>query len=180
MKKLVVLLISILFICGCEIAVKPITDVTDREIISFEYSLPEDHPFTYLDSLELSIFLEKGTGILVISNSDNELSQYFIKLFNDTLSDLNISEIYYFEYNGLKDLSIELKEELKIDEEYLLSNPEFYIIKEGKLLNKYNLDSLNVDEIDVFSDENFKEDISEFYANLICEIYNDNCKDKKN
>lgn len=180
MRKLVVLLISILFISGCEIAVKPIADVTEREIISFEYSLPEDHPFTYLNSLELGTFLEKGTGILVISNSDNELSQYFIKLFNSTLSDLDISKVYYFEYNGLKDLSIEIKKKLQIDEEYLSSKPEFYLIKEGELLNKYNLDSLSVDEIDVFSDETFKGEISGFYTNLICEIYNDNCKEKEN
>lgn len=180
MKKLVVLLISILFISGCEIAIKPVTDVTEREIISFEYSLPEDHPFTYLDSLELNNFLEKGTGILVISNSDNEFSQYYIKLFNKILNDFDINEVYYYEYSGLKEMSAELKQELEINEEYLVSNPEFYLINKGNLLNKYNLDSLGIDEIDVFSDENFKDDIYEFYAKLICEVYKDKCKEEKN
>lgn len=180
MKKLVVLLISILFICGCEIDVKPVENITDHEMISLEYSLSDSHPFTYLDSLELETFLEKESGILVIANADDETSQYFIKLFNESLDEFNIGEVYYFDYNNLKDLDEKIKDKLAFDEDYLLMKPEFYIIKKGELINKYNLDSLEVDEIDVFSDDNFKEKIYEFYKNLICDAYSDRCIEKEN
>lgn len=180
MKKLVFVLISILFICGCEVNVKPVEEVTEDEIISIEYSLSEDHPFTYLDAKSLSEFLDNGTGIMVISNPNNESSQYFVNLFNDSLKAFDINEVYYFDYINLKDVASEDKEELGIDEEYLLSKPEFYLIKEGKILNKYNLDAFDVDDIELYSESDFEKDINDFYTNLICEIYTDKCDDKEN
>lgn len=180
MKKLVFVLISILFICGCEINVKPVEEVTEDEIISFEYSLPDDHPFTYLDAEGLSEVLDKGTGIIVISNPDNEFSQHMINLFNDSLSEFDIAEVYYFDYVNLENLDSKIKEKLVIDESYLLSKPEFYLVKEGKIVSKYNLDAFDIDDIDLLSESEFKKDINDFYTNLICEIYTDKCDDKEN
>lgn len=180
MKKLVFVLISILFICGCEVNVKPVEEVTEDEIISLEYSLPGDHPFTYLDAESLSKLLNNGTGIMIISNPDNESSQYFVNLFNNSLNELDISEVYYFDYANLNDVDSRDKEKLNIDEEYLLAKPEFYLIKEGKVLNKYNLDAFDIEDIELYSESDFEKDINDFYTNLICEIYTDKCDDKEN
>lgn len=180
MKKLVFVLVSILFICGCSVNVKPVEDVTDDEIISLEYSLPDDHPFIHLDSSELEEFLKNGSGILVISNPENEFSQYLIKLFNTSLKDLDVDEVYYFDYVDLKDLSSDINKILNIDEKYLKNKPEFYLIKNGKILNKYNLDSFDIDDMEMFSNEEFDKNINDFYTNLICELYENKCNDKKN
>lgn len=175
MKKLVVILITILFVCGCQVKVKPVEQVTDSEIVSFEYSLPEDHPFTYLNLEELMSFLDDGTGILVFTNSSDELNKYIIKLLNDVLNDLDIDKIYYYDSQRVTDLTDEMLNKLKVSESELTGNTKFYLLDRGHVIDIYDLDSFDLDNLATFSNLEFEQKIKEFYRDMICEIYSDKC-----
>ena len=114
MRKLVFVVISLLFICGCGVDIQKADKVTKEDIISFEYSIPDDNPFDYLEKEELENFLDKSTGILIISNPDYEFSAYFIKQFNYLLEDYDINEVYYYDFSKLKELSVSIKDKLEI------------------------------------------------------------------
>ena len=180
MRKLVFVVISLLFICGCGVDIQKADKVTKEDIISFEYSLPDDNPFDYLEKEELEKFLDKSTGILIISNPDYEFSAYFIKQFNYLLEDYDINEVYYYDFSKLKELSVSIKDKLEIKEDYQIEKPEFYIIKDGKLVKKYDLESFDIEDIDIDENNEFENNINEVYTNIICDLYKDKCDEKKN
>lgn len=178
MKK-VVLLISLilLFVCGCSASVKKESKLEDEDKISSEYSLPDEHLFTYLNISEFEKLLNSGKGIVVISSPDNDFSEYFLNAFNDVLRDLDIDKVYYFDYLNVKDLSDDLKEKLSLEEDRTIK-PLFYLINKGKIVEKYNLDLFEVEDTTPFSNKDFMEKLNNYYKDIICKLYNknDNCK----
>ena len=179
MKKVVLLLITLLLICGCGVQVKKTDEVKEEEKLSDEYSLPDEHLFTYVDTSELSELLKKGNGILVISTPDNEFSEYFLNIFNDSLKEFNIEKTYYFDALNYKNLEESIKEKIVIDTNKIL-NPYFYLIKKGKIIETYNLDEYKIENIDIFDNDEFKQELSSYYKTIICKLYSKNNKCKEN
>ena len=179
MKKVVLLIsITILLVCGCSASVKKEEKVDEEDKISTEYSLPDEHLFTYLDTSELESLLNNGTGIVVISSPDNEFSEYFLNKFNDVLKELKIEKTYYFDYLNIKNLSDEVKEKLDLVEDKNIK-PIFYLINKGKIIEKYNLDLFEVEDTTPFSNKEFMDKLNNYYKDIICKLYSkkDNCKE---
>lgn len=180
MKKLVVflLIISIMLIPGCGVEVKEAKKVTEEEKISAEYSLPEGNQFVPLDNNTLDQLLKNGTGILVVSNPENEFSSYFLKHLNNSVKQYSIEEIYYFDYLNIKDLTDEIVDKLSIEDDNFSIN--IYLIKKGQILFKTALEEFDMETTDTFDTDEFKEKINNYYSNIICKLYADNelCKGK--
>ena len=180
MKKLVVflLIVSIMLIPGCGVEVKSVKKVTENEKISAEYSLPDENQFVVVDSKALEQLLTDGTGILVVSNPENEFSSYFLKYLNNSINEYLLKEVYYFDYLNIKDLTEEYVEKLNITEDNF--SIIIYLVKKGQIISKETLEEFDMETTDTFDTDEFKEKINNYYADIICKLYTDNeiCKEK--
>lgn len=188
MKKVVfllVVLVSIIFISGCE--VKKTEELTDAEKFANEYSVSKENPFKYIDIDEVLDILENKSGIIYFGNSDCEWCITSAEVLTEALNEEDIKEVYYYNPVTIKDKENEkYKKLLNILKEYLESdedgNPELnildvYFIKNGQIIGHSNdtINEVNEDD-EIITNENKKE-LKNKYLKLINEYKKQECTD---
>lgn len=175
MKKIIILLlISVFLISGCSI--KKESDVTDAEIFSAKYDVPKNNSFKYLNIEEVFELFESGSGIILFGNSDQEYSNFIVKMFNNLINENDIKEVFYYNPNIIKENDTDNYEILldllsdnlpkNSDGDEYLEIPSVYFIKDGEIIGYYAsiLDLEKIDEDDELKEEN---KLKEFYQELI-------------
>ena len=159
--------------------------LSDSEKFANEYNISKNNPFVYVNSKKVLELLENGSGYLLIGFSSDEWTKEYVKYLYETVSDLNISEVYY--YDVLKDRTEMTKNYEKILtklENYLVNTdakesylfvPKFLVIKDGVIIYENDRTALIKGKITpegYWTANNILDFKNEISANLILESEN--------
>lgn len=187
MKKVVtflVVMIGIGILGGC--SVKKTAELTDAERFANEYSIDIKNPFTYATIDEVLDLLKNKSGIVFFGDSDCEWCVVSASILSEVGMDQQLDTIYY--YNPTKIATQNTKKyrelisilqkhlDLEEEEEFTLSLPEVYFVKNGKIV-AYK-DGTSIAEVD--SDKKIsksKEKLKQEYLSLIKDYKKKECAD---
>ena len=185
MKKVVLLiLVSILFITGCE--VKEVKKLTDSEKIANDFGISDKNSFVYADYKKVEELLSTE-GILFIATPDDEGSIKAIKMINKVAKDNKIKKIYFYNPSKLVNNKKQVKKYNKLieyfkdylkekeDKTYQLDIPIIVSIKDGNIIGYSNYFSknnqINEDELT----KKVKNKINEEYKKILLYQQCSNC-----
>ncbi len=139
MKKVVLFLGVLLFVCGC--SVQKVEEQKDNEKFSIEYNISKNNPFIYAKIDEVLFLLKEENGILFLGDSDSEWSRVFAKILNQACKKTQIEKVYYFNLKQAKEetpkryqkIVKSIRQVLKKEEK--LEYPLLLFIKSGKIIN---------------------------------------------
>lgn len=176
MKKVVGLLVLVLgvyFISGC--SVKKTAELTDAEKFANEYSISDEHPFTYATIDEVLDVLKNKTGIIFFGDSDCEWCTTSVSVFRDIAVDEGIEKIYYYNPKNIQMKNTkkyqELSSLLEIKEKQEFSIPSIYGVVDGKITFHSSTTTGEVTE-------GTKEKLRKQYSFLIKQYRNEECTKK--
>ena len=187
MKKVVTFLVVIIgigFLGGC--SVKKTIELTDAERFANEYAINTKNPFTYATIGQVLDLLENKSGIIFFGDSDCEWCVISASILSDVGMDQKLDTIYYYNPTKIKAQNTKKYRELvsilqkhldlEAEEEFTLSLPEVYFVKNGKIVA--HKDGTSITEID--SDRKTsksKEKLKQEYLSLIKDYKKKECAD---
>ena len=155
MKKLSILLISLLLLCSCSIQKEE--KVAKEDKFALEYSIDENHKFKSSKVHDIFDILDSGTGIIYFANSDDEKSIIYTDVINDIFNDLDIDKINYYNPSTVKNNNTKYYRELLnlvgdysiVDENNnpSLDIPSLYFVKDGNIVSYLNTANYNIDSL---------------------------------
>ena len=155
MKKISILLISLLLLCSCSIQKEE--KVAKEDKFALEYSIDENHKFKSSKIHDIFDILDSDTGIIYFANSDEEKSIIYTDIINNIFNKLDVDKINYYNPSTIKNNNTKYyRELLNLVGEYSILNdnnnssldiPSLYFVKDGEIIgymssNEYSVDSL--------------------------------------
>lgn len=134
MKKVVILLLISLLLCGCSIT--KTDELTNSQKFDNEYAVGENNSFTYVSMDELEDLFESGTGLLFFGNSDCEWCIKSVTMLNKLINEEEIEAVFYF--NPSKDnekVLYLINEEIENIEISSIKMPSLYVIVDGVIVD---------------------------------------------
>ena len=155
MKKLSILLLTILLVTGC--SVTKIDKVEDEDKFALEYSIKANHIFEYSKIHDIFDIFDDGTGIIYFADSDQEKSLLYTKDINDIFKDLKVNKINYYNPSKIKNNNTKYYRELvNYADEFVgededgndtLEIPSIYFVKDGEIVSYLNSSEYSVDSL---------------------------------
>lgn len=138
MKKVLIVLISLLLITGCN-------EKTSAQKFRDEYtSVPENNVFVYKNIDQIINILEKGTGIVYLGFKECPWCQAYVPMLDEVAKEKKLNEVYYYDIlDSRKNLTPKYKKIVSILDEYLQyddeGNKRVYVptvvaVKSGKIV----------------------------------------------
>ncbi len=155
MKKISILLISLLLLCSCSIQKEE--KVAKEDKFALEYSIDDNHKFKSSKIHDIFDILDSDTGIIYFANSDEEKSIIYTDIINNIFNKLDVDKIYYYNPSTIKNNNTKYyRELLNLVGEYSILDennnssldiPSLYFVKDGEIIgymssNEYSVDSL--------------------------------------
>ena len=155
MKKISILLISLLLLCSCSIQKEE--KVAKEDKFALEYSIDENHKFKSSKIHDIFDILDSDSGIIYFANSDEEKSIIYTDIINNIFNKLDVDKINYYNPSTIKNNNTKYyRELLNLVGEYSvldennnssLDIPSLYFVKDGEIIgymssNEYSVDSL--------------------------------------
>ncbi len=182
-KYLILLLIVVLVGSGCTIT------KLKKDSISFseEYNISKNNMFVYATADEVIDILKKGTGIIYFGFPECPWCQAAIKMFYEVASKKNVEKVYYLNIKEMRNQNTkEYQDIVTLISDYLYKDsqdqkrifvPDFYFVKDGKVLYHNNDMSTNSGDIEEYLTDEVKEEIKGKYLEGIVKIYSVSCKE---
>ncbi len=138
----IVLIVLFIYLGGKNYDVKPKT-LPDNELFTKEFGISNNNLFVYKTNEEVLETLNSGSGLIFMAFPENEWSSFYADMLNDVAKELNVKEIYF--YNFLKDrknnnycyenIVDHLSKYISIldDDTTNLYSPTFVIVKNGEV-----------------------------------------------
>jgi thiol-disulfide isomerase/thioredoxin len=187
MKKVLCLVLGILFLSGC--SVSKIKEDNDAIRFSEEYSsinVSKNNPIVYKTDKEIINILKNGTGIIYFGFSDCPWCQNAIPILIDIAKQMDIDEIYYFNPKEIRDANTDTYQEIvKLLGDNLTNDengnprlyvPDIYFVSGGKIIGHHfkTVDSQVNPKDNPLTDEQ-KTELKNIYKELIEKTYNIEC-----
>ena len=155
MKKISILLISLLLLCSCSIQKEE--KVAKEDKFALEYSIDDNHKFKSSKIHDIFDILDSDSGIIYFANSDEEKSIIYTDIINNIFNKLDVDKINYYNPSTIKNNNTKYyRELLNLVGEYSILDennnssldiPSLYFVKDGEIIgymssNEYSVDSL--------------------------------------
>lgn len=184
MKKYLILLLVVVLVCaGCSITKLSEDGVKFGE----EYSISKNNMFVYATSEEAINILENGTGIIYFGFPECPWCQAAVKMFYEVASKKNVEKIYYLNIKEMREKNTEDYQKIvSLTSDYLFEDennqkrifvPDFYFVKDGKILYHNNDMSTNSGDVDKYLTDEVRTKIKDDYLKGIVKIYSASCSD---
>ena len=132
MKKVVILLLISLLLCGCSIT--KTDELTNSQKFDNEYAVGENNSFTYVSMDELEDLFESGTGLLFLGNSDCEWCIKSVTMLNKLINEEELKN--KAEKVGFNEKVLYLiNEEIENIEISSIKMPSLYVIVDGVIVD---------------------------------------------
>ncbi|MBQ2872506.1 MAG: thioredoxin family protein [Bacilli bacterium] len=190
MKKKLMLIISIIFICLLAGCTKE-TEETDAQKFAKEYStLTEDNYFVYRKNEEIVKILEHGTGVIYLGFPECPWCQAYVPMLNEVADIEGLEKIYY--YNILEDRKNNTetyqkivnitKEYLQYDEEgnKRIYVPAVIVVSDGEIIgfdDETSYDTKGYDSPEDYWKEEEQSELKKRLTKMISEIIDNKCTD---
>ena len=157
MYRIKLILIAIIAIVGALLIYNHFDNIRQEEVeinrFSSEYNLVnEDNIFKYSTIDEVINTLESGSGYVFLCTPESKWCNYYAKYLNDTLKELNVNEIKYYNVKTDRELNtLKYQKLLNLLSPYLYKDdmnnsklymPDFTIVKDGSIIAHDNETSL--------------------------------------
>ncbi|MDD3048925.1 MAG: membrane lipoprotein lipid attachment site-containing protein [Bacilli bacterium] len=191
MKKVLLTIVSILFLSGCSIEKidkNILTNKTDAERFATEYKaekISADNPYVYKTATEIIDILENGTGIIYFGFPECPWCKQAIVELTRAAKELEIEKIYYFNPKEIRDENTkEYKKIVEILNDYLevdangnkrLFVPDVYFISGGKIIG-HNFKTVSTQtDVTIPMTDVQKDELKDIFKKLMSETYNIDC-----
>lgn len=188
MKKVVYIVLGILFLTGCSIT--PIKELDNNgKRFSEEYSsinINENNPMVYKTDKEIIEILKTGTGIIYFGFPECPWCQAAIPVLLESAKELNVEEIYYFNPKEIRENDTDTyKEIVKLLGDNLTADengnkrlyvPDVYFVSSGKSIghNFKTVITQTDPKANPLTDVQ-KTELKQTYKELISKTYNIEC-----
>lgn len=163
MKKVIVLLLSLLMLVAC-VPTVPLSD-SEKFIIQFKlYSdelAEEELNVKMLEKYDdLKQELKNGTHIVLLASAEDFVNEAVFELMKVSL-EYEAIRIYHFDYEKLNDKQLTEVQEIATPyaSDYDISNPMIYFMKNGEVTTWFDTDSIEMSSLPL--DSVFKEAFDE-------------------
>lgn len=192
MKKILLVVISILLLAGCSIEKidknNTITVKTDAEKFATEYkaiNISEDNPYVYKTATEIIDILENGTGIIYFGFPECPWCKQAVPELTRAAKELEIAKIYYLNPKEIREENTKeyqkivslLSDYLTVDENgnKKLFVPDVFFVSGGEIVG-HNFKTIEAQtDVTVLLTDTQKDELKNIFKKLISKTYNIDC-----